>query len=99
MRRNMSELRTNHRGPARLGALAAAALLALTLAACGGADKPVYVEKPVEELYNGAMNAMQVGDYQEAARLFDEVERQHPSRAEERRVGTEGFGTCRSRRR
>src|SRR3546814_6453634 len=78
MRRDMSELRTNHRGPARLGALAAAALLALTLAACGGEDKPVYVEKPVEELYNGAMNAMQAGDYQEAARLFDEVERQHP---------------------
>jgi outer membrane protein assembly factor BamD len=63
---------------ARLGGLAAAALLALGLAACGGDDKPVYVEKPVEELYNGAMNAMQAGDYEEAARLFDEVERQHP---------------------
>lgn len=63
---------------ARLGGLAAVALLTLGLAACGGDDRPVYVEKPVEELYNGAMNAMQAGDYEEAARLFDEVERQHP---------------------
>lgn len=74
----MSVEKANHRGLARLGGLAAAALLALGLAACGGEDKPVYVERPVEELYNGAMNAMQAGDYEEAARLFDEVERQHP---------------------
>lgn len=64
--------------PARLGGFAVAALLALGLAACGGADRPVYVERPVEELYNGAMDAMQAGNYREAARLFDEVERQHP---------------------
>jgi len=74
----MSESRTNRRGPARLSGLAVAALLTLGIASCGGDDKPVYVEKPVEELYNGAMNAMQAGDYEEAARLFDEVERQHP---------------------
>jgi outer membrane protein assembly factor BamD len=74
----MSESRTNRRGPARLSGFAAAVLLAFGLAACGGDDKPVYVEKPVEELYNGAMDAMQAGDYEEAARLFDEVERQHP---------------------
>lgn len=63
---------------ARRGGLAAAALLTLGLAACGGDDRPVYVERPVDELYNGAMDAMQAGNYDEAARLFDEVERQHP---------------------
>jgi outer membrane protein assembly factor BamD len=66
------------RGPARLCGLAAAALLALAITACGGDEPPAYVERPVEELYNGALDAMQVGDYDEAARLFDEVERQHP---------------------
>jgi len=39
---------------------------------------PEYVELPVEALYNSAMNAMQAGNRVEAARLFDEVERQHP---------------------
>lgn len=58
-------------------ALALAALFALLLSACAKEEKP-YVEKPVEELYNEAYAAMQGGDYIEAARLFDEVERQHP---------------------
>jgi len=74
----------NHAAPVegrragRLARIAAAALLGLTLVACSGDDRPAYVEKPVEELYNGAMDALQAGDYEEAARLFDEVERQHP---------------------
>jgi outer membrane protein assembly factor BamD len=54
--------------------LAAAALL---LAACGGADE-TYAEKPVEELYNTAMDDLQGGDLAAAAKNFDEVERQHP---------------------
>ncbi|WP_340115412.1 outer membrane protein assembly factor BamD [Pelagibius sp. 7325] len=74
----MSEPKSNHRGLGRLGAVAAAALIGLALTACSSDDPPAYVEKPVEELYNGALDAMQVGDYEEAARLFDEVERQHP---------------------
>jgi outer membrane protein assembly factor BamD len=74
----MSEPKSNHRRRSRLSGLAAAALLGLSLVACSGDDKPAYVEKPVEELYNGALDAMQAGDYEEAARLFDEVERQHP---------------------
>jgi len=60
------------------GRLAAVALLGLGLVACSSDERPVYEEKPVEELYNGAMNALEAGDYEEAARLFDEVERQHP---------------------
>jgi outer membrane protein assembly factor BamD len=60
--------------PAR-AALAAFVLFAL--AACGEKEEE-YVEKPVEELYNNAVNAMSGGQYRRAARLFDEVERQHP---------------------
>lgn len=61
--------------PAR-AALAAAALFAL--AACGDREEEQYVERPVEELYNDAVNAMSSQQYRRAARLFDEVERQHP---------------------
>ena len=34
---------------------------------CLADEPPAYVEKPVEELYNGALDAMQAGDYEEAA--------------------------------
>jgi len=47
------------------------------LAACES-DDVAYEERPVEELYNQGLNAMLAGDYRESARLFDEVERQHP---------------------
>ncbi len=56
----------------------AVAGLCLTLWACGSTDEPAYVERPVEDLYNAAMDALLVSNYFEAARLFDEVERQHP---------------------
>ena len=55
-----------------------AATLVATLAACSSDDKPAYVERPVEELYNSANNALKAGENEDAARLFDEVERQHP---------------------
>ena len=58
--------------------LAAVLVVAGTLAACGSDDGPEYVERPVDELYNSAMNALLAGNYPESARLFDEVERQHP---------------------
>ncbi|MPZ08877.1 MAG: outer membrane protein assembly factor BamD [Kiloniellaceae bacterium] len=75
----MRELQSTHRGRLRAARIAAAALLVLALGACSSDDDPpTYVERPVEELYNGALDAMQVGNYEEAARLFDEVERQHP---------------------
>lgn len=57
-------------------ALAAFAFFAL--AACSGDEKEQYVERPVEEIYNDAVNAMSTEQYRRAARLFDEVERQHP---------------------
>ncbi len=65
--------RTSH-GASRLLAVG---LVTLVLAACGN-DKPVYVERSVEDLYNEAMNNLEAGKYESAARSFDEVERQHP---------------------
>ncbi len=41
-------------------------------------DPNIYVEAPVEKLYNDAMDAMLAERYEAAGRQFDEVERQHP---------------------
>ena len=59
----------------RIGLLALFA--PVLLAACAG-DEPAYVERPVDVLYNEAMDTMQGGKYQVAAKAFDEVDRQHP---------------------
>jgi outer membrane protein assembly factor BamD len=50
----------------------------LVLAACSSANKDNYVEKPVEDLYNTAMDQLLAESYDKAAKSFDEVERQHP---------------------
>ena len=42
------------------------------------AKKDTYVERPVEELYNTAMDQLGDENYQAAAKDFDEVDRQHP---------------------
>jgi outer membrane protein assembly factor BamD len=47
------------------------------LAACAD-KKDTYVEKPVEDLYNSAMNFLIDESYEKAAKGFNEVERQHP---------------------
>ncbi len=56
------------------------ALAAVALAACSSDDKEkdTYVEKPVNTLYNAGMDALSERRYKEAAKQFDEVERQHP---------------------
>ncbi len=64
--------------PGMLGRLVSAVLLVLALAACGDDEGPVYIEQPVEQLYNRALNELYLKNYEESARLFDEVERQHP---------------------
>lgn len=64
------------RSSLRFGFLAIFSMLAL--AACSSAKKDTYVDRPVEELYNKAMDEMYDGDYATAAKSFDEVERQHP---------------------
>jgi outer membrane protein assembly factor BamD len=52
--------------------------LVATLAACASTEEAPYVERPVETIYSEAAAAMDQERYKEAARLFDEVERQHP---------------------
>lgn len=60
--------------------LAPLAIVAFVMAACGGQEEErlKYVEKPVETLYNEAVDALQSKHYPQAVLFFDEVERQHP---------------------
>ena len=57
-----------------------ATALAAFVAACGsdGDEEIDYVERPVEDIYNEALDQLQAGEYRQAAKEFDEVERQHP---------------------
>ena len=54
------------------------AALITALTACSGAKKDAYVEKPVDDLYNKAMDEMVEERYPTAAKTFEEVESQHP---------------------
>jgi len=56
----------------------ACALAALSLLTACSEDEEVYREQPVEELYNNAMDELLDGSFIDAAKGFDEVERQHP---------------------
>lgn len=63
------------------GAVLSVAIVAsvLLVAGCSGSgDDAVYEERPVEQIYNSAMDLMADEKYQKAAAEFDEVERQHP---------------------
>ena len=53
-------------------------MAAAVLSACSGTEEEVYVERPVEELYNEAVDQVAVEDFKLASDLFLEVERQHP---------------------
>jgi len=53
--------------------------LALLLGACAGDSlDDAYVERPVNDLYNTALDELQWGNNTRAAAAFQEVERQHP---------------------
>src|SRR5260370_11998229 len=54
------------------------AALVAVLTACGGAKKEAYVEKPVDDLYNKAMDELVEERYPTAAKTFEEGESQHP---------------------
>lgn len=58
------------------GVLAVASLA--LVGACSSDTELPYEERPVEQIYNQAMDLMADGSYQKAAVEFDEVERQHP---------------------
>jgi outer membrane protein assembly factor BamD len=55
-----------------------AVALTMLLSACGGNKKDAYIEKPVDDLYNQAMDEMVEERYDQAATSFDQVESQHP---------------------
>ncbi len=61
----------------RLGLAGALCAGLVLLGACGTTEKP-YVERPVEDIYNDAMGQLGQRNYENAAKGFDEVERQHP---------------------
>lgn len=62
----------------QFGAVFAAALIALPLLSACSSTKDDYQERPVEELYNEAMDAVEGNEYLRGSSLFEDVERQHP---------------------
>ncbi len=63
----------------RAAVAGAAVLAAAALAGCSSdSDELPYEERPVEQIYNTAMDHMDEKEYTPAAKEFDEVERQHP---------------------
>ena len=57
----------------------AALVVAFALTACETTDEDALLpERPVEELYNEGLDLMLAGEYQQSAKVFDEVESQHP---------------------
>jgi len=64
--------------PRLLHAPFAALLLAAALTGCSSKDELAYVERPPEQIFDEAEAKMKSEDYKTAAKLFDEVERQHP---------------------
>ena len=60
--------------PWRVAALA----LMIALASCSDSKNEAYIEKPVDDLYNKAMDALVDENYAAAAKTFDQVESQHP---------------------
>lgn len=49
----------------------------IVLSSCSTTDDK-YEDRPLPELYNAAMDALEKKSYQEAAKTFDEVDRQYP---------------------
>jgi outer membrane protein assembly factor BamD len=66
----------------RPAALLLSAAVVLPLVGCAHGNKnkldTAYVARDVSSLYQAAQRSMNKGDYEQAAKLFDEVERQHP---------------------
>ncbi len=77
---NSSEPQTLVRDLVKKSARACAAFICVfALSACSGDDEQLeYVERPVETIYNIALDKLSEKNYRDAALYFDEVERQHP---------------------
>ena len=65
--------------------LALPILSATLLAGCADSNEK-YVPRPVDTLYNEAMAQFNEENYSKAAKLFEELERQHPGRDKARRA-------------
>lgn len=76
----MSETLLTRSFPRIVKALCASGVIAASalLGACSGDDELPYDERPVEQIYNKAMDHLADGSYKKASQEFDEVERQHP---------------------
>ncbi len=55
-----------------------AALLLALLLGCAGERPAPYVDRPADELFTIAQDLLDKGEFREAGRAFEEVERQHP---------------------
>jgi outer membrane protein assembly factor BamD len=64
--------------PSSKSPLLAALLLSVALAGCSSKEEEPYIERPVTSIYDEASAALKAERYKEAAKLFDELERQHP---------------------
>ena len=63
----------------RIATIAAAGLLSLgILSGCSDDESITDVERPPEELYNTALDALAAEDFETATQNFEEVDRQHP---------------------
>jgi len=61
-----------------VGAVALAACLGACAGDGSGGEDAAYVERPVNDLYNAALDELKDGNNAKAASSFQEVERQHP---------------------
>jgi len=66
--------------PVRPVSLSMFALAAIAFAGCAKDDREaaIYVERPIEQIYDAAWTQVNRQNWLEAGRQFDEVERQHP---------------------
>jgi outer membrane protein assembly factor BamD len=79
-------VRSGRKGPRRWPQHLCLLLCLAALAGCDtmktifgtGDEEQKRAERPVEEIYNNALDLLQTGWYETAAKEFDEVERQHP---------------------
>ena len=53
-------------------------VVGIGLTSCAADETAIYLERPVEDIYNSSMDLLLDEDYQAAALSFEEVERQHP---------------------
>lgn len=74
--RAMRDDTTRSRGAGRL--IAALFVAAIVSACASDKDDTTLVDQPVEKLYNDATDALLDGNYAQASKLFEEVDRQHP---------------------